>query len=659
MIYLSIFVKEINTIPMKTRKYQVLFCLLLLATTHIYAYVERNLLQQSADVSKLKSVLLMDQQWVPYPDYTDRTGWGQFLGDYKDEYIKRGEKRLDYEWKVVKATDYIEYERSGNRRIMEDPFGSNNTALADLLMAELAEGKGRFIDQLINGVYQSCEMTSWVLSAHLSAQHSTRSLPDYKEHVIDLTAGDMGSLLSWTYYFFHSEFDKVNPVISERLRHELQERILDTYMKEDRFWWMAFDYKPGTLVNNWNPWCNSNVLQCFLLLENDKETLAKAVYRTMVSVDKFINYTHSDGACEEGPSYWGHAAGKMYDYLQLLYDGTGGKISLFDQPMIRNMGEYIARSYVGNGWVVNFADASAKGGGDAPIIFRYGKAVGSDVMMQYAAYLSSLSKQKAPSSGRDIFRTLQSILYAKDMEQVKPVYESPAYTWYPETEFCYMTNKSGLFFAAKGGYNNESHNHNDAGTFSLYLHTTPVFIDAGVGTYTRQTFSSERYTIWTMQSNYHNLPMINGVPQSFGAKYKATDVSFNPKSSTFSANIATAYPEEAGVNKWLRSYTLGKGELKIKDTFTLNELKDFNRVNFLTWGQVDIATPGVVAIEVNGEKINLQYDKNTFTPSLETITLDDPRLSNVWGKEIYRLSLTAKKKALSGTYVYTIKQNNK
>lgn len=659
MIYLSIFVKEINTIPMKTRKYQILFCLLLLATTHIYAYVERNLLQQSANVSKLKSVLLMEQQWVPYPDYTDRAGWDQFLGDYKNEYIKRGEKWLDYEWKVVKATDYIEYERSGNRRIMEDPFGSNNTALADLLMAELAEGKGRFIDQLINGVYQSCEMTSWVLSAHLSAQHSKRSLPDYKEHVIDLTSGDLGSLLSWTYYFFHSEFDKVNPVISERLRHELQERILDTYMKEDRFWWMAFHYKPGTLVNNWNPWCNSNVLQCFLLLENDKETLAKAVYRTMVSVDKFINYTHSDGACEEGPSYWGHAAGKMYDYLQLLYDGTGGKISLFDQPMIRNMGEYIARSYVGNGWVVNFADASAKGGGDAPIIFRYGKAVGSDVMMQYAAYLSSLSKQKAPSSGRDIFRTLQSIFYAKDMEQVKPVYESPAYTWYPETEFCYMTNKSGLFFAAKGGYNNESHNHNDAGTFSLYLHTTPVFIDAGVGTYTRQTFSSERYTIWTMQSNYHNLPMINGVPQSFGAKYKATDVSFNPKSSTFSANIATAYPEEAGVNKWLRSYTLGKGELKIKDTFTLNELKDFNRVNFLTWGQVDIATPGVVAIEVNGEKINLQYDKNTFTPSLETITLDDPRLSNVWGKEIYRLSLTAKKKALSGTYVYTIKQNNK
>ena len=48
----------------------------------------------------------------------------------------------------------------------------------------------------------------------------------------------------------------------------------------------------------------------------------------------------------------------------------------------------------------------------------------------------------------------------------------------------------------------------------------PVIIDAGVGTYTRQTFSSERYTIWTMQSNYHNLPMINGFLKSMDASIR-------------------------------------------------------------------------------------------------------------------------------------------
>lgn len=618
------------------------------------AYTERDLLQKEADINKLKEVLILNQQWVPYPQYADRQGWDRLFGEHKNQFVKAGERLLDYQWKVVKASDYLEYERSGNRRIMEDPFGSNNNAVATFLLAELAEGKGRFIDQLINGVFLSCEMTSWALSAHLPAQHSKRSLPDYKEHIIELTSGDLGSMLAWTYYFFHNEFDKVNPVISERLRKELQERIMDTYMKEDRFWWMAFNYKPGAMVNNWNPWCNSNVLQCFLLLENDKDKLASAVYRTMVSADKFLNYVHADGACEEGPSYWGHAAGKMYDYLQILYDGTGGKISLFHDPMIKKMGEYIARSYIGDGWVVNFADASAKGGGDAPLIYRYGNAVGSDEMKAYAAYLIEKNGKVNYSSGRDIFRTLQGLLHDKGLKQTAPALLSPACTWYPETEFCYMKDKSGLFLATKGGYNNESHNHNDAGTFSLYVNSMPVIIDAGVGTYTRQTFSNERYTIWTMQSNYHNLPMINGVPQKFGSDYKATNVKFDPRRMTFSANIATAYPEEAKVNNWTRSYSLAKGTLRIEDAFSLKEAAAANRINFLTWGKVDVTVPGQVTIEVKGEKVRLTYNKKEFTPSIETVELTDPRLSNVWGKEIYRVTLQANKQTLSGKYIYTI-----
>lgn len=640
---------------MVIKRFVYILGLILFFSIHSNAYTEKNLLQQSANLEQVKSSLIINQKWVPYPDYSDRAGWDQLLVDNKALLIERAEKALSHPWEVIKATDYIEYERSGNRRIMEDPFGRNNNAIADLVLGELAEGKGRFINQLINGVFHSCEMTSWVLSAHLSAQHSGRSLPDYKEHVIDLTAGDMGSLLAWTYYFFHSEFDKVNPVISERLRAELQERILDTYMNEDRFWWMAFNLKPGGMVNNWNPWCNFNVLQCFLLLENDKDKLAKAVYRTMLSVDKFINYTHADGGCEEGPSYWGHAAGKMYDYLQILSDGTGGKISIFNNPMIRYMGEYIVRSYVGNNWVVNFADASARGGGDAPIIYRYGKAVNSDMMVQHAAFINQQSVNKI-AFGRDIFRMLQSLLYAPELNALQGSPQSPAYSWYPETEFCYMTNKNGFFVATKGGYNNESHNHNDIGTFSLYLNTTPIFIDAGVGTYTRQTFSSERYSIWTMQSNYHNLPMINGVPQKFGSEYKASGVKFDQKRMIFSVNIAQSYPEEAAVKSWVRSYALGKNELKVSDKFELEKAAQSNVVNFLTWGDVKTDEAGKVEISVKGERAVLTYDKNLFDVSKETITLEDPRLSNVWGKEIYRISLKAKTTTTSGVYNYTIKQ---
>ena len=629
-------------------------CCMLLFTTAMFAYTERNLLQNSVTKEQLKEALVMNGAWVPYPAYSDREGWNSLLNDEdRQTLINAGEKMLDYKWQVIRATDYLEYERSGERNIMQNPYEANRKAINVLMMAELAEGKGRFIDQLINGVFFSCEMTSWVLSAHLPRQSTKRSMPDWREQIIDLGSGNYGSMLAWVYYFFHDTFDKADPVISLRLRHELQERILDPYMENDREWWMAFYWKPGEIINNWNPWCNSNVLQCYLLLENDRDKLTDAVWRTMQSVDKFINFVKSDGACEEGTSYWGHAAGKMYDYLQILSDGTNGKVSLFNNPMIRRMGEYISRSYVGDGWVVNFADASAKGGGDAPLIYRYGRAVGSEEMMQFAAYLLKGKRPTIPL-GNDAFRTLQCVLLNKELEQTKPAHNVPACTWYPETEFCYLTNNSGWFLATKGGFNNESHNHNDAGTFSLYINNTPMLIDAGVGTYTRQTFSSERYSIWTMQSNYHNLPMINGVPQRFGQEYKATNVVCKEKQRFFSADISTAYPEEAAVNSWTRSYKLENKRLVITDKFSLKETKAANQVNFLVWGDIDISKAGEISIKVGDEHATLEYPTN-FKATLETIELPDTRLSNVWGKQIYRIVLIDTQKKLEGNYKFIIK----
>ena len=630
------------------------FSLLIMFATTTFAYTERNLLQNSITKEQLKEALVMNCAWVPYPAYTDRDGWNSLLSEEdRQTLIKAGEKMLDYKWQVIRATDYLEYERSGERNIMQNPYEANRKAINVLMMAELAEGKGRFVDQLINGVFFSCEMTSWVLSAHLPRQSTKRSMPDWREQIIDLGSGNYGSMLAWVYYFFHDTFDKADPVISLRLRHELQERILDPFMENDREWWMAFYWKPGEIINNWNPWCNSNVLQCYLLLEDDRNKLTDAVWRTMQSVDKFINFVKSDGACEEGTSYWGHAAGKMYDYLQILSDGTNGKVSLFKNPMIRRMGEYISRSYVGDGWVVNFADASAKGGGDAPLIYRYGRAVGSEEMMQFAAYLLKGKRPTIPL-GNDAFRTLQCVLLNKELEQTEAAHKVPACTWYPETEFCYLTNNSGWFLATKGGFNNESHNHNDAGTFSLYINNTPMFIDAGVGTYTRQTFSSERYSIWTMQSNYHNLPMINGVPQRFGQEYKATNVVCKEKQRYFSADISTAYPEEAAVNSWTRAYKLENKRLVITDKFSLKETKAANLVNFLVWGDIDISKAGKVSITVGDEHATLEYPTN-FKATLETIELPDTRLSNVWGEQIYRIVLTDSQKRLEGSYKFIIK----
>lgn len=80
-------------------------------------------------------------------------------------------------------------------------------------------------------------------------------------------------------------------------------------------------------------------------------------------------------------------------------------------------------------------------------------------------------------------------------------------------------------------------------------------------------------------------------------------------------------------------------------------------MNFLTWVKPDISIQGTVVLEKEGMKLKLTYDPAQFEPSVEIITLSDKRLSDVWGNQIYRLSLNAKKMQLSGKYKVTISKN--
>ena len=169
----------------------IIFLALLLSAGIAKAYEPRNFLQKKASLQQVKKMLVSKSEWIKYPAYTNREGWDKITGSLKEKIIESGESCLTYTWKVVTASDYLEYERSGSRTAMENPFGSNNKAMSYLVFAELAEGKGRFINQIVNGVWYSCDMSSWVLSAHLPVQKSGRTLPDFNEQIIDLTSAEL------------------------------------------------------------------------------------------------------------------------------------------------------------------------------------------------------------------------------------------------------------------------------------------------------------------------------------------------------------------------------------------------------------------------------------------------------------------------------------
>ncbi|WP_343701797.1 heparinase II/III family protein [Chitinophaga sp.] len=617
--------------------------LLVQLSFHVLAQDHKNLLTSRYTPQQVDAMLIKDQSWVSLPAYSDRNFWNNLPPAIRTELIQRGEEALKFNWDVVKATDFMAFTRTGNRDVMQNPNGARKKALQNLALAELAEGKGRFTDQLINGIWAISEQSSWALSAHLPVTKNADLLPDITRPVIDLGSADAGALLSWVHYYFRPLLDKVNPLVSARIRHEVREKILEPYYTRNDFWWMGFSDRP---MNNWNPWVNYNVMQCILLLEDDAARRSKYIYKAITSIDKFTNSYHADGACDEGPSYWSHAGGKYFECLELLQHATGGKLNVFSHPLIKNMGNYISNVYINAPYYVNFADASAKGGVNEGMVYRYGKAIGDDVMMGFGSwYAHQDSMDTHPPSGT-IEAVIADLMNLKEIMAYTPREPLINSHWYPQTEVAiareYPGSQRGFYFAAKGGHNAESHNHNDVGTFILYYDGKPCLVDAGVGTYTRQTFSPDRYKIWTMQSSYHNLPEINGTAQHAGRNYKATAAAFSatPKAVTFSADIASAYPEAAKVKSWKRGYRMNRGgSFVITDNYTLEALQTPPVLHLLTACKATVTRPGQIKLEGDGFTLTLHYDAKKLEAGVEHIDNNDPRLERSWPGGLNRIAL--------------------
>ena len=110
------------------------------------------------------------------------------------------------------------------------------------------------------------------------------------------------------------------------------------------------------------------------------------------------------------------------------------------------------------------------------------------------------------------------------------------------------------------------------------------------------------------------------------------------------------------MKRWVRSYRVKGRQVRVEDAFELAQTVAPNVVNFMTWGSIDSATPGKVRIAVGNVQAELTYDARQFSLAVEPVALTDPRLSNVWGKEIYRLSFTAKSQKLKGKYAFTLRK---
>ncbi|PSL50256.1 heparinase II/III-like protein [Chitinophaga niastensis] len=570
--------------------------------------------------------------------------------------LKDADKAMAFTWPSLPATLFLEFRDNGNRVNFESAQSERRKVLGALVAGELADGKGKYIPQIVNGLWVILEESTWVLPAHIGVQKAGTDLADPTEPIVDLVSGETAATLSWAQFLLHDQLDKFSPMVNKRITYELQHRVIEPFLQRNDFWWMGFK---GGLVNNWNIWINTNILQTALLSINDTAIRNNVIEKSIRSADNFVNGYPDDGGCDEGPTYWGHAGGKLIEFITWLNSASAHKLSWGNNELIHQIGTYIYKMHIDSSRFVNFADASASTIPPPHTVYLYSEAFHDPLLKNFAAYLYRLenpdtSKFKMSSLSFFIYdlETRDALLAAAPGAPYKPV------NWLPDLQVLSLRSAAGttkgLFFAALGGHNAESHNHNDVGNFVLYMDGKPALIDVGVGTYTKQTFSADRYKLWYMQSQWHNCPTINGVQQQAGRRFQANDVHFtdNKSNRILSMDIAAAYPESAMVQTWKRTFTFtpAKTSLQLDESYQLKEWKEAFRLHFMTVLPADVHTPGKIVLKGATASLVMTYDPALFEVVTEQQPLTDNRLSSVWGSQVMRISLQARKQALTGKH---------
>jgi len=168
----------------------------------------------------------------------------------------------------------------------------------------------------------------------------------------------------------------------------------------------------------------------------------------------------------------------------------------------------------------------------------------------------------------------------------------------------------------------------------------------GVETYFAKTFSPQRYEIWTMQSAYHNCPTIDGVMQSAGRQFAATEVKYHSddRGAELGMNLAKAYPPESHLASWNRSLRLdrARNSIEITDDYRLTQAAKVITLTLMTPCPAEVSSPGEVRLPMrSGNPVRVGYDRGIFHTSCEEIPIHDEELRASWGERLYRVLLRA------------------
>ena len=505
----------------------------------------------------------------PLPAYDDGGVFEELATDdltapVVEDIMGRATEAKDEPVPALPASRYLEYHQTGTRGNYETILNTRRSRLSAFALAECFEREGRYLDDILDYAWAACERTTWLLPAHLGGEHGDGPqnhaglagvVPDEKRNVALRSVG-MARLLA---ELDHVLGDRLHPALRERIRREVDRRVFTPYEAREDFWW----FDPPT--NNWNAVCNAGVSIAALYLLEDPDRQARIVAKAARSLEGYIADFGPDGETAEGIGYWNYGFGNYVAFAAHLDARTGGEYSLLSPPIIEEIARYPLRIEMSPGRFVPFSDGSEDGRVDPFTACWLGRQL--DLPGLAARGRQEFEDDPSVELLGETLRTLQAVRTTpEDLTVPTPSrrVHLTGYDWWLSRVD--PADPAGLIVAAKGGHNDESHNHNDLGSFVVHYRGESCLTDLGSPSYDAGYFSERRYEYLVARSLGHSVPHVNGTEQAAGEEYAATVTgrTEGEDADTFGLDLSGAYPDAAGLSSLSRVFTLDRARERVR-----------------------------------------------------------------------------------------------
>ncbi|MBA4493315.1 heparinase II/III family protein [Paenactinomyces guangxiensis] len=519
----------------------------------------------------------------------------------------------------------LEYERA----YFERRKRLNTFALISLLEPEKTE----YHEALHNILWSICDEYTWCLPAHLKGRPETFTEINYslkaaeerpgEPETIDLFAAETGFALSEIMKLTERSLPEL---LRKRIYQEVYRRIFLPLIRHG-----PYDWEKAT--HNWSAVCGGSVGAAALHLMDNSDDLAIILERVLQAVTYYLKGFQEDGACTEGYTYWQYGFGYFVYFADLLKKRTAGSIDLFSLEKVHQIALFQEKCFLSGNTVVNFSDSLP----EARVFLglsHFLKGVYPDLELPQiklrTRYTDDHCSRWAPA--------IRNLLWVNPREHGQPW---RAATYYLDNAQWFISRhvaKSRYYsFAAKGGHNEEPHNHNDIGHFILHADGETFLADLGCGMYTDEYFGPKRYSFVCNGSHGHSVPIINGQYQVEGISRRAIpkQVSFGTDLDLFELDFASAYAVTE-LQQLKRRYSWRKSVpmLLLEDNFIFSEKPGSITERLITLLPPQPEDENCFILTGKQQRLRIRFDSGVMEPKARSIQYTDH-----FGRQVERFAL--------------------